>query len=168
MHFQKLFSTILVTVYLISVPLRAEFGNAFVANQRLSTALNNSAQKLSFRFTCQDDITVTAAAVYCTDAVHAPAYLVSLQEDEKGEPTGTVLASYSFIPKAQSWSTIPLNAAPLVKGKAYHLVLEPDMLRGGGHPVAVIGHSNYASFLTTDVLNHMHPNDGSPDPQANS
>jgi hypothetical protein len=42
------------------------------------------------------------------------------------------------------------------------------MLRGGGHPVAVIGDSNHASFLTTDVLNHMHPNDGSLDPQSNS
>ncbi len=41
------------------------------------------------------------------------------------------------------------------------------MKRGGDHPVGVIGPSNYASFLSTDVQNHMHPDDGSPDPAAN-
>ncbi len=158
----------LVTVFLFCPLSHAEFGNRFIANKRLATPLQNSEQKLSYRFTCQADMTANAAAVFCVESIHAPAYLISLQEDKDGEPSGTPLTAYSFVPKSQTWTTIPLDPFPLVKGKVYHLVLEPDMLRGGGHPVAVIGVSNYASFLTTDTLNKIHPNDGSPDPQANS
>jgi len=168
MRYRSFFLVISVSVFLISAFAHAEFGNRFIANKRLSVSIDSSIQKMSFRFTCQDDITVTAASVYCAETLHAPAYLVSLQDDVNGQPSGTALASYSIVPKVQSWNTVPLNAVPLAKGRVYHLVVEPDMLRGGGHPVAVIGHNNYASFLTTDVLNHLHPNDGSPDLQSNS
>jgi hypothetical protein len=164
----KLSHFLIIPVFLVSLPAHADFGNWFVANKRISNVLNTPAKKISYRFTCQENMSLSAAAVFCMESVHSPAYLVSLQEDEGGNPSGTILTSYNFIPQARSWATIPLSIVPLIKGKVYHLVLEPDMLRGGGHPVAVIGSSNYASFLTTDVLNQMHPNDGSPDPKANS
>ena len=145
----------------------SDFGNWFVANQRLSNTLDSSDKKLSFRFTCQDDMNLTAASIYCMEATQPPAYIVSLQEDKNGLPSGEMLTFSSYVPHAQSWSTIPLISVPLVKGKVYHLVIEDDVNRGGGHPVGFIGPSNYASFLSTDVLNHLHPNDGSPDPATN-
>ena len=146
----------------------ADFGNRFIANQRLESILDSPTKKISYRFTCQDDMTLTAAAIFCVQALAPPAYLVSLQADINGLPSGTALSSSTFIPRAQTWTTLPMDNIPLLKGKVYHLVLEPDLLRGGGHPVGVIGSSNYASFLSTDVLNHLHPNDDSPDPQANT
>jgi hypothetical protein len=149
-------------------PAGADFGNWFVANKRLATPLDSPNKKLSYRFTCQDDLSLIAAAAFCVDAVKSPAYLISLQVDEKGIPSGTPLTSNSYIPSAQKWTTIPLGATPLLKGKIYHLVIEPDILRGGGHPVGVVGSSNYSSFLSTDVLNHMHPNNGSPDMVADT
>jgi prepilin-type processing-associated H-X9-DG protein len=152
---------------LITTTVQADFGNWFVANKRLSNPLNTSDKKLSYRFTCQDDMNITAASVYCIEASHPPAYLVSLQEDEQGLPSGQPLTSSSYIPLSQNWSTIPLDSFPLIKGKVYHLVLEQDINRGGDHPVGLIGPSNYASFLSTDVLNHIHPNDGTPDPATN-
>jgi hypothetical protein len=151
----------------VAASARADFGNWFVANKRLSNSLDSSDKKISFRFTCQDDMNITAASVYCMEASNPPAYLVSLQEDEQGLPSGQSLTSSSYIPLPKSWSTIPLDSIPLIKGKVYHLVLEQDRNRGGDHPVGVIGPLNYAAFLSTDVLNHLHPNDGSPDPASN-
>lgn len=145
----------------------ADFDNWFVANQRLSSPLNSPDQKLSFRFTCQHDIDLTAVAVYCADAIAPPAYLVSVQADNAGVPSGAPLAVVSYIPAAKSWSTLPIPSVLLTQGKVYHLVIEDDVKRGGSHPVGVIGPANYASFLSTDVPNHLHPNDGSPDPAAN-
>jgi hypothetical protein len=146
---------------------QADFGNWFVANQKLSSSLDSSDKKLSFRFTCQSDTDLTAVAVYCAGAENPPAYLVSLQDDAAGLPSGKPLAFSSYIPHPQGWSTIPLKSVLLTKGKVYHLVLEDDVKRGGDHPVGVIGQANYAAFLYTDVLNHLHPNDGSPDAATN-
>lgn len=148
-------------------PAWGDFGNRFVANRRISTALDSPDKKISYRFTCQDDMDLSAASVFCMEAQDPPAYLLSLQADDHGRPSGTPLASSHFIPRAQSWTTVPLSRVPLLKGKVYHLVVEQDVLRGGGHPVGVIGPSNYASFLSTDVLNHLHCGDGTPDPNTN-
>ena len=157
-----------LVILLTNTPVAwSDFGNRFVVNKRLSTTLNTSDEKLSFRFTCQADINVTAAAVYCMDATKPPAYIVGLQEDNNGIPSGEFLTFSSYIPRPQSWSTVPLDSVPLIKGKVYHLVVEQDVKRGGDHPVGTIGPDNCASFLSTDVLNHIHPNDGSPDPQTN-
>jgi hypothetical protein len=155
-------------IVLISAPMAwSDFGNWFVVNKRLSTNLDSSEKELSYRFTCQADMNITAAAVYCMDASKPPAYIVGLQEDNNGIPSGEFLTFSSYIPHAQSWSTVPLDSVPLIKGKIYHLVIEQDIKRGGDHPVGKIGPNNYASFLSTDVLNHLHPNDGSPDPETN-
>ncbi len=166
MCFQK---ALLLTIISLSVtlPAQADFGNRFVANQRLSNALDSSSKKISYRFTCQEDMDLAAASVYCLEAEKPPAYLVSLQEDDHGHPTGTPLASSHFIPRPKSWITLPLARVHLSKGSIYHLVVEQDTLRGGGHPVGVIGPSNFASFLSTDVPNHLHCSDGTPDLNTN-
>jgi hypothetical protein len=148
--------------------LYADFGNFFVADKRLPTVLDSSSKKLSYRFTCQEDMTLTAAALFCLESRQSPAYLVTLQEDVKGFPSGEPLSSASYVPAPQSWSTLPMDPVPLLKGRVYHLVVEQDTLRGGGHPVGVIGPGHFASFLSTDVLNHLHPNDGSPDPNTDT
>ncbi len=160
---------IFLTSLLLSIiqPAWADFGNAFVANKRISTALDSPEKKISFRFTCQEDMNLTAAAVFCAEALKTPAYLLSLQEDLNGLPSGTPLSAASYIPQSQTWSAIPLASIPLIKGNIYHLVLEHDLYRGGGHPVGFIGPSNYSAFLSTDFPNHLHPNDGSPDPKTN-
>jgi len=152
----------------VNLVAHADFGNWFVANKRLSIALDSSEKLISYRFTCQEDMSLSAFALYCSEAIHPPGYMVSLQEDKGGLPSGVALASSTYVPRAQSWSVIHLDPVPLLTGKVYHLVVRHDRLRGGGHPVGLIGPSNYSSFLTTDVLNHLHPNNGSPDPQSNT
>jgi len=159
----------LLVAFLVFSSASADFGNWFVANKRLSTTLDSPTKKISYRFTCQENMTLSAIAVYCLEAlVPCPAYQLSLQEDDNGLPTGTPLSFCSYVPQDHAWATLPMDAATLLKGKVYHIVLEADMLRGGGHSVGSIGNSNQASFLSTDVLNHIHPNDGSLDLQANT
>ena len=157
----------LVMILLSTSVAWSDFGNWFVVNKRLSTSLDSSEKKLSYRFTCQADMNVTAVAVYCMDVTKPPAYTVGLQEDNNGIPSGEFLTFSSYIPRSQSWSTVPLDSVPLIKDKVYHLVVEQDVKRGGDHPVGTIGPSNCAAFLSTDVLNHIHPNNGSPDPETN-
>jgi hypothetical protein len=147
---------------------QGEFGVRFIANGRVPHDLDSAGKKLSFRFTCQQDMTVVAASVYCAEAFSSPSYLISLQEDKDGNPSGVALAADGFVPHAQSWGTVMLDSTPLFGGKVYHLVLEFDSNRGGIHPVGRIGPSNHASFLCTDILNRLHPNEGTPDLQANT
>ncbi len=155
-------------IFTTNTPLAwSDFGNWFVVNKRLSIPLDTSDKKISYRFTCQIDMNITAVAVYCMDATKPPAYIVGLQEDNNGIPSGEFLTFSSYIPRPQSWCTVPLDSVPLIKDKVYHLVMEQDVKRGGDHPVGAIGPGNWASFLSTDVLNHLHPNDGSPDPNTN-
>lgn len=169
MNFFRLFLLIpALLIFLIAASVQADFGNWFIANKRLANKLDSSTAKISYRFTCQEDLTLTAASIYCVEAVHPPAYRISFEEDEQGRPSGNSLASSSYIPAALTWTTLPLDNVSLVKGKVYHLVVEQDQLRGGGHPVGVIGPSNYASFLTTDVLNHLNPQDGAVDAKTNT
>lgn len=166
MRFLK-FPLFVALLFAAAVPAFCDFGNRFVANRRISTALDSSDKKISYRFTCQDDMDLSAASVFCVEVQNPPAYLLSLEADDQGHPSGIPMASSHFIPRAQSWTTVPLSRVPLLKGKVYHLVVEQDTLRGGGHPVGVIGPSNYASFLSTDLLNHLHCGDGTPDPNTN-
>src|SRR3989442_2270038 len=96
-------------IFIFTSSLRADFGNRFVANKRLWTALDSSAKKISFRFTCQENITLTDAAVYCVEAVAPPAYRVSIQEDQGGNPSSVPLSFSSYVPLRQSWSVVPLK-----------------------------------------------------------
>lgn len=166
MSFPKFFFLLLVLS--VTTPLWADFGNWFVADQRLEIRLDSPNQKLSFRFTCSDDMTLTDASVYCTAAQAPPAFWVTLEADDHGHPSGERLSSQSFLPAAGRWLTVPLDHLPLQKGRTYHLVLEPDLNRGGEHPVGRIDDGHFASFGVTAPLNHRHPDDGSPDPAANA
>lgn len=168
MPFKKSLLFFLVFSFTGVSAVHADFGNWFVADKRLSTTLDNSEKKISYRFTCQEDMNLSAVAVFCAEASKPPAYRISLQADESGLPSGIPLSFSSYVPLPQSWSTVPLEPVPLVKGLVYHLVLEQDVKRGGDHAVGVIGPTHYAAFLSTDVLNHLHPNDGSPDPKTNT
>src|ERR1035438_7985505 len=94
---------VLFVLLLLAVnPARGDFGNWFVANQRLSTPLDSAEKKLSFRFTCQDDMTLSAAAIYCVEASNPPAYEISLQADVKGSPSGEPLRSEEHTSELQS------------------------------------------------------------------
>src|SRR5665811_1346557 len=115
-----------------------DFGCHFVVNSRQATAIDSTQKKLSFRFTCQEDMNVIALSLYCEVAQTPPAYQISLREDEKGKPSSSFLESSSVTPKGSGWVNLPINEVPLLAGKIYHMVLEQDLNRGGDHPVGVI------------------------------
>src|ERR1039457_874310 len=117
----KLFKIIsLIVCVSIGSTAYADFGNWFVANKRLSTPLDSSEKKISYRFTCQEDMDLTAVSAFCTEAAGPPGYRISLQDNNGGLPSGIPLAFSTYIPFPQSWSTIPLPSVPLIKGKVYH------------------------------------------------
>jgi hypothetical protein len=148
-----------------STPVHADFGCHFIVNARLSTALDDGSKKLSYRFTCRQGMDLTDISLYCEEAKESPGYLVSVYGDEKGYPSGDPLGSAGFVPLGRSWTTVPVGHIVLQGGTTYHLVVEQDKNRGGGHPVGLIGPNNFASFSYTDVPNHLNPTDEVPDPQ---
>src|SRR5579872_3711613 len=168
MRFPKPIFYLGLLVFFCASLVLGDFGNRFVANKRIAVPLDDGAQKISFRFTCQQDMTLTAGAVFCGEALSSPAYILSLQEDEKGRPSGKPLAFSSYTPHSKSWTTLPLDGVPMIKDKVYHLVLEPDLLGGGFHAVETVSGAHYSSFLSTDTLNRLHPNDGTSDPNSNT
>ncbi len=158
---------LLFCLWLPAHPLRADYGCRFLMNSRLSTTLDSSDQKIAFRFTSRQDANVIALSFFCQTAQNPPAYLISLQEDKNGTPSGVPLGTASVVPQPASWITVPLNNISLNQGKIYHLVIEHNVTRGGFHPVGVIGPNHNAAFAYSDVPNQVDPQDGKPDPQLN-
>ncbi|HET9870058.1 MAG TPA: hypothetical protein VFR02_06140, partial [bacterium] len=150
-----------------TLPLWADYGSTFIANSLLSSVIQASDQKMAFRFTSRQDANVIGLSIYCTAAQDPPAYLVSLQEDKDGAPSGVPLGNSSVVPLAGRWITLPVDNIPLAQGKVYDLVIEHNVTRGGFHPVGVIGPKNQAAFGYTDRPNRMDPQDGKADPRLN-
>ena len=146
---------------------RADDGCHFVMNARLSTPLDSSDKKIAFRFTCREDMNLTAVSFYCEQVQNPPAYLATLHEDEKGFPAVQALVS-SFVVPREGWVTVPVSDLPLRAGKVYHLVLEQDVNRGSIHPVGVIGPRNFAAIAYGDILNAFDPQTESPDSRLNT
>jgi hypothetical protein len=146
---------------------QADFGCHFILNSRLSIPLDSSVKKISFRFTCRQDLELIGVSFYCEQAQDPPEYKVSLEEDEKGAPSLIPLESSSVTPKGGCWATVPINNLSLLTGKVYHIVIEQDVTRGGQHPVGVINAQHFASVAYGDHLNPFDPRDEKPDPQLN-
>jgi hypothetical protein len=158
---------LLLCLWLPTLPLWADYGCRFLMNERLSSTLNSSDQKIAFRFTSRQDANVIGLSFFCQDAQNPPAYLISLQEDKNGAPSGIPLGTASLGPRPASWNTVPINNIALTQGKIYHLVIEDNITRGGFHPVGVIGPNNNAAFAYSDFSNDVDPQDAKPDSQLN-
>lgn len=152
---------------LIASPSRADFGNRFILNSRVSIALDGHEKKISFRFTCRKDLNLIGASFFCEKSQRPPSYQVSLREDEAGKPSANLLGFSRITPKGGGWNSLAFSDLPLEAGKVYHLVIEFDANRGGSHPVGVIGAENFASIAATTPLNPFHPRDALPDKRLN-
>jgi hypothetical protein len=155
------------SAFLLTQTLFADYGPSFIADKKSLHPLDGPGQKLSMKFSCRQDMNVLGVSVHCDKTVDPPAYLVGLHPDEKGLPSSKALGSFSFIPRADGWNTLPLNNIPLKEGRTYHLVLEWDAHRGGHHhKVGRIGPTHYAAFSSTDPWQGTHPRDGAKDPAS--
>ncbi|MGH7740141.1 MAG: hypothetical protein ACREL1_08350, partial [bacterium] len=165
---RSLFHFILLTaIWFSTTPLWADYGTRFIVNSRMAFQINRSDEKIAFRFTSRQDADVIGLSVFCQETQNPPAYLISLQEDKNGIPSGVVLGESSVVPKPQSWETVPVENIGLIQGKIYDLVIQQDAMRGGFHPVGVIDATHQASFGFTDFANKTDPQDGKPDPKLN-
>ena len=164
MNFSKRFSLIL---FFACSGAYADYGCHFLLNSRIAFPLNDGTKKISFRFTCRQDMSLIGVSFYCEQSENPPGYKVSLEEDNRGFPSNKVLESSSVTPKGSCWATVPFNNLPLLSGKVYHIVLEQDKTRGGQHPVGVIDGHHFASIAYGDYLNAFDPRDEKPDPQLN-
>ena len=92
MKFLK-FIFFLLLISTVLTPVHAEFGVRFTANKRITLDLDGAGKKISYRFTCLRDMALVAASIFCAEAASSPSYLLSLQEDKDGFPSGLPLAS---------------------------------------------------------------------------
>ncbi len=164
----QLKKTFFFHLFLLSVTLaHADFGCHFIINKIVQQALDNPETKISFRFTCREDMDLIGVSFCVGDARKPPSYLVTIHEDSKGFPVSQALTSAAITPKAHSWASLPMDNLPLQGGRVYHLVIEQDSLRGGMHPVGIIGPDHYASVSFSDVLNAFDPRNETFDPNLN-
>lgn len=157
----------LALFFLMASWAHADFGCHFILNSLMSTSLDNPAKKISFRFTCRQDMSLIGVSFYCGQAQDPPEYKACLEEDKGGQPSGIPLETSSITPKSSCWASVPFNNLPLVSGKVYHIVIEQDATRGGQHPVGLIDSRHYAAVSYGDHLNAFDPRDEKPDPQLN-
>jgi hypothetical protein len=153
--------------FFLAGSIHADYGCHFIMDSLLQTALDSPGKKISFRFTCRQDMNLIGASFYCAQSTNSPAYKVSLQEDMGGVPSSVPLETSSVTPKGGCWATLPINNLPLLSGKTYHLVIEQDVTRGGQHPVGIIDLGHFAAVAYGDHLNPFDPRDETPDPKLN-
>jgi len=134
---------------------------------RMANNLNGSDQKISFRFTCHQDMSLIGISFFCEEVKNPPGYKISLQEDKNGIPSSVPLESSSITPRGGCWNSAFINNLSIFSGKVYHVVVEHDAFRGGQHPVGIIDAGHYASVAYGDHLNAFEPRDETPDSHLN-
>jgi hypothetical protein len=143
---------------LLSFGARAEYGPRFLVDQERPQRLDRSVTRLSYRFTCLHEGWLSLASVFCSAAQDPPLTHLGLYADKNGLPEAEALRSGEFTPQTGAWTSLAFDGIFLEKGKAYHLVLEPDR-------TVQTGEDGWAAFAATSPLNHLSPN-GEPDPAA--
>ncbi len=155
---------LLLATLLFSAPqVRADFGLAWAAHSSAGLRMDSPEASFSIRFTSLRDQQLRLASLYCLSSSNAPSYLLSLQEDKRGLPSGRPLAVASWVPAGSSWGSLVFEGITLKKGSVYHAVVEFDSLRGGGHPVGTISPGNYAVFAALSPATQTLPLDGGKD-----
>ena len=116
-----------------------------------------------WRFTAQYSQPITEAYVYCDGVTGTPGYLLSLQADAGGLPSGTPLAGTSSFAPVTGWNDVPFSApVPVAAGNVYHLVVQ-------GNAAAGITNTNCAIFeLSSQPDYYYYPRDGTQDSQLDS
>lgn len=147
--------------------LWADFGVHSIQDSYLSVDLNDPSVQVSFRFTCGQDMDLVGASFFCGDVKGSPSLELSLHEDRNGRPNENDLGNNRIVPKTSSWNTVPLDHIPLIAGRTYHLVLRPDRMRGGHHPVSPVDTDHHASIVYGNLLNPIDPQGETTDKKLN-
>jgi hypothetical protein len=135
-------------------------GNLYVVTGSQGIAINSASVQMAYRFTVQSLTILADAQVYVTALSNPPSYVLALQQDNAGKPSGTDVISQSFTPTAVGWTTVNFStAATLIPGNAYHIIVR----FGSG----TISANQYAAFGATTPLDQIYPLTGSSDPNAN-
>ena len=135
-------------------------GNLYVVTGSQGVALNFASIQMAYRFTVQSLTILANVQVYATALSNPPSYVLALQQDNAGKPSGTDIISQSFTPSAVGWTTVTFSTvATLIPGNAYHLVIR----YGSG----AISANQYAAFDGTTPVDQIYPLTGNSDPNAN-
>ncbi|MFH1207738.1 MAG: prepilin-type N-terminal cleavage/methylation domain-containing protein [Patescibacteria group bacterium] len=145
-------------------------GNKFKIDTSVATQrLNNTTNRISFRFTAQNSKTVNSIRVFIHEknGTGNTSFRYGLQGDNSGNPSGTWLASadlaLSGTVATNNWQSLTLSSTyTIIAGTVYHLVVQPVP----GTSPAPNG-SRYISLRVTTPLNAMIPLSNNPDLQSN-
>ena len=131
--------------------------------------LNSPTARADFRFTAQQSAPITEVQLYVPGIVPAvqpyPTYsfIVSVQPDSGGSPSGTVLGANTAFPALIGWDDIPLAApSSVTAGNVYHLVVTWNKFS----PINVPNATNYPLLrLSSQPDYYFYPQSGTPDSQ---
>ncbi len=128
--------------------------------------LTSTTSQAGYRFTAQSTGQITEAQVYITAISDTTPplglnYMVSLQTDSGGVPSGTILGSGPIVTPVVGWNDIPLTSpANVTAGNIYHLVAQWS---------GVFPPPSSTNFITIRVSSQpdylFYPQSGAPDSQ---
>jgi hypothetical protein len=123
--------------------------------------LVNGSDEAGFRFTAQTTGSISEAQLNFPSVTGNPAYLIGLEDDATGLPSGALLAPGTSFAPVTGWNDIVFtNPVNVTAGNVYHLVVEWDPSS------AALGDSNAA---TLELGSHpdylLYPQNGAPDLQ---
>ncbi|MES2201620.1 MAG: hypothetical protein V4498_05160 [candidate division FCPU426 bacterium] len=159
---------VILCLLLLNASLRADYGSAFIVDKAKPVRLERADQKIAYRFTAQYGGFLSTASVFCSEAQDPLYTKVSLYADFKGKPKGAALREAYFVPNPGAWSSLSMEGVSLTQGAVYHLVLEADIQRGGGHVVDLPASARWAAFGASSPLNHMVLASGEKDPASDT
>ncbi len=109
-------------------PLVADLNNQANGGLRLANVDHAASLRFAVSSRFDEDRDADAVWLYCQRVGNPGAVSVSLQTDDDGAPSGSILGRGSMaLPNlAAQWFRVPLNArAQLLRNAVYHIVLEP-------------------------------------------
>ncbi len=142
---------VLAIFLLLGASAQADFGLSSTTQALAPVTLDDPAAAAAVSFTLDQDMEARALAVH-VDHVHlAPSYLLSLHRQSKGRPGELLASAGGVVPAGAGWMLAQLDGLALGRGEELSLVITPDLLRGGAHPVDQPSASRFAAFSMAAV-----------------
>ncbi len=136
------------------------YGNQYTKSTGLYFGFNQTNQQVAERFTMLNPTNQVTTLYFTTQVVGTSAqYLVGLQTDNAGIPSGTWVTGPVTTTLTGLWTTVPVTPATLNQNQVYHIVIQ--------YYSGTMDAMDYTQWSFDSTLNGLIPLNQTIDPQLN-
>ena len=133
--------------------LWADFGLTQVIQNSQTLSLKQNQDAFAILFEAPENLELRSLALRFEEVKGSPSLALNIYETHKGKAGDKAIAVSSLVPSGYAWAVFHFEAANLIQGKKYYLVLQADTHRGGHHAVDSLDKNKSASFAAQSEQN---------------